>query len=106
MARLPKTGLVRVDILIDVRDAMGANILDTAAEHLRPLLEKATGGTALMGILTNAAAERRAGARFALPLELLTPAGCERGPGALDRGEVARRLVLAGELAQEDPRAR
>ena len=71
MARLPETGLVRVDLLIDVRDAMGANILDTAAERLRPFLEELTGGKALLGILSNAARERRAGARFALPVELL-----------------------------------
>jgi hydroxymethylglutaryl-CoA reductase len=105
VARLPETGLVRVDLLIDVRDAMGANILNTAAEHLRPRLEELTGGKALMGILSNAARERRAGARFALPLEHLRAVGSVAGgsaalPGA---GEAARRVVLAAELAAEDP---
>jgi hydroxymethylglutaryl-CoA reductase len=108
VARLPETGLVRVDLLIDVRDAMGANILNTAAEHLRPRLEELTGGTALMGILSNAARERRAGARFVLPLEHLRVAGSIEG-GAAGQGagrasaEAARRIVLAAELAGEDP---
>jgi hydroxymethylglutaryl-CoA reductase len=117
VARLPETGLVRVDVLIDVRDAMGANILDTAAEHLRPLLEKLTGGKVLMGILSNAARERRAGARFALPVELLSigrgPIGntvaaaenapAEDAPAETAPAAAARRIVLAAELAREDP---
>ena len=108
VARLPETGLVRVDVLIDVRDAMGANILDTAAEHLRPRLEELTGGKALMGILSNAAHERRAGARFALPLEALAatpyPGGGDLPAGAASgKAEAARRIVLAAELAREDP---
>jgi hydroxymethylglutaryl-CoA reductase len=103
VVRLPQTGLVRVDILIDVRDAMGANVLDAAAEQLRPLLQEASGGRVLLGILSNAAAERRAGARFALPLGELKPAGWREEAGGPDRAEIARRLVLAGELAQEDP---
>ncbi len=105
VARLPRTGLVRVDLLIDVRDAMGANILNTAAEHLRPRLEELTGGKALMGILSNAARERRAGARFALPLELLRVrgAGTEGAEVGQAAGEAARRIVLAAELAREDP---
>ncbi len=105
VTRLPETGLVRVDLLIDVRDAMGANILNTAAEHLRPRLEELTGGKALMGILSNAARERRAGARFALPLELLRVRGAGTGGVEVGQaaGEAARRMVLAAELAQEDP---
>jgi hydroxymethylglutaryl-CoA reductase len=115
VARLPETGLVRVDLLIDVRDAMGANILDTAAERLRPFLEELTGGKALLGILSNAARERRAGARFALPVELLsvgrgavekaaTAAAAASRDGRLEaQAEAARRIVLAAELAGEDP---
>ncbi len=109
VARLPETDLVRIDLLIDVRDAMGANILNTAAEHLRPRLEELTGGKALMGILSNASRERRAGARFALPLELLrVRVSGEEGGGtgqgvAAASAEAARRIVLAAELAREDP---
>lgn len=97
--RLSGTRLVRVDLLIDVRDAMGANILNSAAERVRPLLERISGGRGLMCILSNASAERRAAARFALPVERLGAAGA----GDYDGAEVARRLVLAADLAQEDP---
>ncbi len=93
---LEGTGLLRVDLHIDVRDAMGANILDTAAEAVRGRLEAATGGRTLMSILTNAAARRLAGARLSVRVADL----------ATDRitgGEVAARIELASRLAQEDP---
>ena len=97
--RLPETGLVAVELSIDVRDAMGANILNTAAEAVKPLLETAGGGKALMCILSNASPARRARARFSLPLEVL---------GVYARGcsgtEAARRMALAWALADEDPR--
>lgn len=103
VSRLPQTGLVRVDLRIDVRDAMGANILNTAAEHVRPHLEELTGGRALMCILGNAAEERRAGARFALPVEALPLAAGPEGAESISRQELARRVAAAGQAAQEDP---
>jgi hydroxymethylglutaryl-CoA reductase len=96
--RLP-SGTVRVDLLIDVRDAMGANRLNTAAERARPVLEKAGGGRALMAVLTNAAEARRAGARFSVPVERLGV----RLPQGMSAAEAARRIAAASDLAQEDP---
>jgi hydroxymethylglutaryl-CoA reductase len=97
--RLPDTGLVAVELSIDVRDAMGANILNTAAETAKPVLEAASGGRALMCILSNASPARRARARFSLPFELLGPyaRGCTGK-------EAARRMTLAWALTDEDPR--
>jgi hydroxymethylglutaryl-CoA reductase len=100
--RLPESGTLRVDLRIDVRDAMGANILNRAAEHIRPFLEELCGGRALMCILGNAAEERRAGARFTVPLGALPLGGGPRGGPDLSREELARRIVAAGELARED----
>jgi hydroxymethylglutaryl-CoA reductase len=102
IATLPATGLLKVEFSIDVRDAMGANILNTAAEGLCPLLEELSGGRRLMCILSNAATERRGAATFSLPFPVLaTVAG---SPGAPNRAaETARRIVLATELASEDP---
>ena len=97
VARLPSS-TVRVDILVDVRDAMGANRLNTAAELARPALEEAGGGRVLMAILSNAAEERRAGARFALPVDRLAV----RLPEGMSAAEAARRIVAGAELAQED----
>ena len=91
VARLP-SGTVRVDLVIDVRDALGANRLNTAAESVRPLLERVSGGRALMAILSNAAAQRLAGARFSIPVERLgrgLPAGMSgRGGCAKDCGGI------------------
>jgi len=99
VARLPETGLVRVDFSIDVRDAMGANILNTAAEGVCPLLEELSGGSRLLCILSNAATERRGRANFALPLPILASV-----TGSLEKAEDrARRIVLATRLADEDP---
>ncbi|OHD81448.1 MAG: hydroxymethylglutaryl-CoA reductase, degradative [Spirochaetes bacterium RIFOXYC1_FULL_54_7] len=97
--RLPETGLVSVELSIDVRDAMGANILNTAAETAKPILEAAGRGTALMCILSNASPARRARARFSLPLEVLAP----YARGYTCAG-AARRMTLSWALADEDPR--
>lgn len=96
--RLPETGLVALELSVDVRDAMGANILNTAAETVKPLAEELSGGTALMCILSNASPRRLARARFELPLAALAP--YTRGFSA---EEAARRVVLAWRLANEDP---
>jgi hydroxymethylglutaryl-CoA reductase len=87
-----------VELKIDVRDAMGANALNTASESVRPELERLSGGGAVMCILSNAARDRRAGARFTLPVSRLSPLGPEGMGGA----EVARRIVLASRIAAED----
>lgn len=96
--RLAGCGLLQVDLYIDVRDAMGANLLNTAAEAAQLHLERQSGGRTLMSILSNQAALRRAGARFLLPEKRLS-----RAARGMDPREVARRIVLASELAQESP---
>ncbi len=94
--RLPDSGLVRVHLHIDVRDVMGANLLNTAAERSRALLEEMSGGRALLCILSNDAGRRRAGASFRLPVARLAR-------GSLSGEEAARRIERASLLAQEDP---
>lgn len=91
-------GLLRVDLVLDVRDAMGANLLNTAVERLRPELERRSGGRVLMSVLSNEALERRAGARFALPVSRLAPLA----PAGMSAADVARRVELAGRVARED----
>lgn len=96
--RLSQTHLVRVQLLIDVCDAMGANILNTAAERVRTLLQSITGGKVLMSILTNQAEDRRSGARFSLPVNRLAHVHTNR----FSPSETARRIVLASKVAHED----
>ena len=98
MRRLPETNVLCVEFFTDVRDAMGANGLNTAAEKIAPLLERISGGITLMAILTNAAEQRLAGARFRLPLDRV-PSSNHKAPR-----EVARRIALASAVALEDSR--
>jgi len=50
--------MVIVQLLVDVRDAMGANAVNTMAEKLAPRLEKLTGGRVILRILSNLAMYR------------------------------------------------
>ena len=50
--------MIIVQILVDVRDAMGANAVNTMAEKLAPALEKLTGGKALLRRISNLATHR------------------------------------------------
>jgi hydroxymethylglutaryl-CoA reductase len=47
-----------VELLIDVGDAMGANVTNTMCEAVSPLLEKITGGRTLLRILSNYSTRR------------------------------------------------
>lgn len=60
-----------VHLIYDVRDAMGANAVNTAVERLTPLVESITGGRVHLRILSNLADRRLARARCAIPLDPL-----------------------------------
>jgi hydroxymethylglutaryl-CoA reductase len=57
-----------VHLIYDVRDAMGANALNTAAERLSPRLAALSGGRVHLRILTNLADRRLARVRCTIPL--------------------------------------
>lgn len=63
--------LLVVHILVDVRDAMGANAVNTMAEKIAPALEKLSGGKARLRILSNLAVHRLARATATWPKESL-----------------------------------
>jgi len=54
---------VVVHLLVDVRDAMGANAVNTMAEAVAPMVEKLAGGRVYLRILSNLADHRLARAR-------------------------------------------
>jgi hydroxymethylglutaryl-CoA reductase len=60
-----------VHLVVDVRDAMGANAVNTAAERLAPRLEQLTGGRVHLRILSNLADRRLASARCRIPVSTL-----------------------------------
>ncbi|TVR85174.1 MAG: hydroxymethylglutaryl-CoA reductase, degradative, partial [Spirochaetaceae bacterium] len=93
---LQDLAVVRVQIDIDVRDAMGANLLNSTAEQAVPLLESLSGGRKVFAILSNAAPKRLAGAEFHAPLSRLRR-------GKLVGRALAERIVLASKIAECDP---
>ena len=79
--------MVVVHLIVDVRDAMGANTVNTMAEAVSPLIEKLTGGTVRLRILSNLADLRLARARVRLTPEVLATKdrdGAEIIEGILD----------------------
>ncbi|HEX5840837.1 MAG TPA: hydroxymethylglutaryl-CoA reductase, degradative [Anaerolineales bacterium] len=60
-----------VHLIYDVRDAMGANAVNTACERLAPRVETITGGKVHLRILSNLADRRIARARCTIPVNEL-----------------------------------
>lgn len=58
-------------LIYDVRDAMGANAVNTALERLAPSVERITGGRVHLKILSNLAERRLARARCTIKLDAL-----------------------------------
>ncbi len=62
-----------VHLIVDVRDAMGANAVNTMAEKIAPWLEELTGGTVGLKILSNLADRRLVRARAIWPASVIGP---------------------------------
>jgi len=54
----PRGPMIIVHLLVDVRDAMGANAVNTMAEKVAPVIERLTGGRVLLRIISNLADRR------------------------------------------------
>ncbi len=63
--------MVVLHLLVDVRDAMGANTVNTMAETIAPIVERITGGEVRLRILSNLADLRLARARIEVTEEAL-----------------------------------
>jgi hydroxymethylglutaryl-CoA reductase len=83
-------------LIYDVRDAMGANAVNTAMERLSPLVENITGGRVHLRILSNLADRRLARARCTIKLKALAFEGY-----AADR--VRDGIIAAWAFAASDP---
>lgn len=70
-ADAPGGAMVVMHLIVDVRDAMGANTVNTMAESVSPFVEQVTGGTVRLRILSNLADLRLARARVRLTPEVL-----------------------------------
>jgi len=83
-------------LIYDVRDAMGANAINTATERLAPLVEAITGGRVHLRILSNLADHRLARAQCTIPLS-------ELAFGDYTAEEVRDGVISAWAFAEVDP---
>jgi hydroxymethylglutaryl-CoA reductase len=83
--------MVVVHLIVDCRDAMGANAVNTMAEALAPRVEEITGGRVYLRIISNLADLRLARAKAVFRAEEIG------GP------EVMEGIIQAAALAEVDP---
>ena len=92
----PVGAMLVVHLHFDTRDAMGANAINTALEHISPMLEDISGGRVNLRILSNLSDKRMARAAANVPLEVLATSD-------LSGESVAAAIVEASVLAEIDP---
>ena len=80
---------------VDTQEAMGANMLNTMLEALKPVLEELSQGQSLMGILSNYATDSLVTASCRIAFRYLSP---QRDQGR----EIAEKIALASQFAQAD----
>ncbi|WPB74002.1 hydroxymethylglutaryl-CoA reductase, degradative [Archangium violaceum] len=88
--------LLVLHLIIDTQEAMGANLINTMAEGVAPLLEQLTGGKVFLRILSNLADRRLARATCRIPVELLADFDM---PGE----SIAEGIYQASRFALADP---
>lgn len=85
-----------VHLIYDVRDAMGANAVNTAVERLAPRIEAITGGKVHLRILSNLADRRITRSQCLIPLDQLAFEG-------YGGEEVRDGIIAAWAFAEVDP---
>jgi hydroxymethylglutaryl-CoA reductase len=87
---------LEVHELVDCRDAMGANLVNTVAEALADTLARLSGGQVGLRILSNLCDKRCVRVRCSIPVEALADAG-------QDGAHVRDGIVRASRFAEKDP---
>lgn len=91
-----ETDFLVVYLHVDTQEAMGANMLNTMLEALKPVLEELSQGQSLMGILSNYATDSLVTASCHIAFRYLSH--------QKDQGrEIAEKIALASQFAQVDP---
>ena len=91
-----ETDFLVVYLHVDTREAMGANMLNTMLEALKPVLEELSQGQSLMGILSNYATDSLVTASCRVAFRYLSR--------QKDQGrDIADKMALASQFAQVDP---
>lgn len=86
-----------VHLLVDTRDAMGANLVNTMCEGIAGLVEKITGGKVFLRILSNLADRSLVTAECVIPTKFLETKKGFNGEQVRDG------IILANEFALVDP---
>lgn len=84
-------------LLVDTRDAMGANLVNTMCEGIAALVETITEGRVFLRILSNLTDRSVVRARCVIPADRLASGKCPDGADVRDG------IVLASEFATIDP---
>ena len=87
--------MVVIHLTVDVCDAMGANVVNSATEALAPACERLTGGHAGLRVLSNLATQRLARATCRVPAARIAPDG-------LEAEQAIRGILAAQALADAD----
>ena len=91
-----ETDFLVVYLHVDTQEAMGANMLNTMLEALKPVLEELSQGQSLMGILSNYATDSLVTTSCRIAFRYLSR--------QKDQGrEIAEKIALASQFAQDDP---
>ena len=93
--KTPRGEMISLQVLVDVRDAMGANAINTMTEKISPLIEQISGGEVRVRIISNLAIHRKAKARTVWTKESLEASV----NGEMKGEEVIERVLDAYEFA-------
>jgi hydroxymethylglutaryl-CoA reductase len=83
--------MLLVELLVDVKDSMGANVVDSMCETVAPLIETITQGKTLLRVVSNLATERLVRVETTIMQDLIG------GENIVDR------IVSACSFAEKDP---
>jgi hydroxymethylglutaryl-CoA reductase len=82
--------MIIVEVYVDVKDSMGANVVNSMCERIRPAIEELTGGRVNMSILTNLTTGRMVRVHAHVPCEYIG-------------SDVVEKIVKASAFADVDP---
>ena len=102
IAESPIGKFLVIHLIYDVRDAMGANAVNTACERLAPRIEEITGGRVHLKILSNLTDKRMAKATCVIPVKELAFVG-QIGNLSHTGEEVRDGIIAAYAFAAADP---
>ncbi|RFF28783.1 MULTISPECIES: hydroxymethylglutaryl-CoA reductase, degradative [unclassified Wenzhouxiangella] len=92
----PGGDMVVVHLLVDTRDAMGANLVNTMCEGVASLVETIADGRVFLRILSNLTDRALVKARVRIPVDQLTGKG-------FDGEQVRDGIIVANDFARIDP---